>query len=241
MQFPTPLVPGKLIQRYKRFLADVLIEGVGTVTASCPNTGSMRGLTEPGSTVWLCENDSPTRKYRHSWELIENDLGAGPHLVGINSSRPNALVTEAITSGLIPELAGYGTLRREVRYGLASRIDILLSGLRGDPRPCYVEVKNVHLMRTAGCAEFPDSKTERGAKHLRELSAMVAEGNRAVMVYLVQRGDAETFDLARDIDPAYAEAFDTAAHVGVEMLCYRCRLTPAEIVVDRSIPIVGVG
>ncbi|MBA2127469.1 DNA/RNA nuclease SfsA [Hyphomicrobium methylovorum] len=239
MQFPTPLVPGKLIQRYKRFLADVMLEGGVTVTASCPNTGSMLGLTGPGSTVWLSENDSPTRKYRHAWELIENDLGAGPHLVGINSSRPNGLVTEAITDGVIPELAGYATLRREVRYGLASRIDILLTG--GDPRPCYVEVKNVHLMRTAGRAEFPDSKTERGAKHLRELSQMVAEGNRAVMMFLVQRGDAESFDIARDIDPAYAEAFAEAHRVGVEMLCYRCRLSPTEIVVDQAVPILGLG
>lgn len=236
MKFASALVTGKLIQRYKRFLADVLISGGVTVTASCPNTGSMLGLTTPGSTVWLSESDSPTRKYRHTWEMIGHDLGAGSQLVGINTGRPNALVTEAIEAGVIPELAGYASLRREVKYGENSRIDVLLSG-GADPRPCYVEVKNVHLMRKAGLAEFPDSKTERGAKHLRELSLMVAEGHRAVMVFLVQRADADTFDLASDIDPNYAAAYQAAAAAGVEMLCYRCRLSPAEIAVDRRIGI----
>lgn len=236
MKFDSPLIPGKLIQRYKRFLADVMIAGGVTVTASCPNTGSMMGLTTPGSTVWLSQNDSPTRKHRHTWEMIEDDLGQGPHLVGINTGRPNALVAEAIGMGSIPELAGYPSLRREVRYGENSRIDILLSG-GTDPRPCYVEIKNVHLMREAGLAEFPDCKTERGAKHLRELSAMVAEGHRAVMVFLVQRGDAERFKLASELDPAYAAAFQTAAAAGVEMLCYGCRLSPSEIVADRRLDI----
>lgn len=237
MKFETPLVPGKLIQRYKRFLADVLTAGGVTVTASCPNTGSMLGLTRPGSTVWLSESDSPTRKYRHTWEMIEDDLGSGPHLVGINTGKPNALVAEAIGLGSIPELGGYGALRREVKYGGEnSRIDLLLSGGR-DERPCYVEIKNVHLMRQAGLAEFPDCKTDRGAKHLRELSVMAAQSNRAVMVFLVQRGDAETFRLAGDLDPAYAAAFQAAAAAGVEMLCYRCKLSPTEIAVDRRIEI----
>jgi sugar fermentation stimulation protein A len=223
MNFANPLVPGKLIQRYKRFLADVLISGGVTVTASCPNTGSMLGLTTPGSTVWLSENDSPTRKYRH--------------LVGINTGRPNALVAEAIGSGTMPELAGYASLRREVKYGENSRIDLLLENAP-DPRPCYVEVKNVHLMREAGLGEFPDCKTERGAKHLRELSAMVAAGHRAVMIFLVQRGDAERFKLASDIDPMYAAAFQTALAAGVEMLCYRCRMSPTGISVESRIDIV---
>jgi sugar fermentation stimulation protein A len=236
MKFATPLIPGKLIQRYKRFLADVMISGGVTVTASCPNTGSMMGLTTPGSTVWLSESDSPSRKYRHTWEMIEHDLGTGPHLVGINTGRPNAIVAEAIAADAVPELAGYPTLRREVKYGENSRIDLLLAD-GSDPRPCYVEVKNVHLMRDPGIAEFPDSKTERGAKHLRELSAMVAQGHRAVMVFLVQRGDAECFKLASDIDPVYAAAFQTAAAAGVEMLCYRCRLTPTEIALERRLSI----
>jgi len=239
MKFAHPLVPGILIQRYKRFLADVTTAGGVTVTASCPNTGSMLGLTTPGSRVWLSESDSPTRKYRHTWEMIEADLGQGRHLVGINSGRPNALVTEAIQLGQIPELAGYASLRREVKYGVNSRIDVLLSGGKG-PRDCYVEVKNVHLMRNAGEAEFPDSKTERGAKHLRELASMVEEGHRAVMVFLVQRTDAETFSVAADIDPAYAAAFQTAAASGVEMLCYRCRLSPSEIAVEKRLEITDL-
>ncbi|CCB66011.1 DNA/RNA nuclease SfsA [Hyphomicrobium sp. MC1] len=239
MKFTHPLVPGILIQRYKRFLADVTTAGGVTVTASCPNTGSMLGLTKPGSKVWLSESDSPTRKYRHTWEMIEADLGTGPHLVGINTGRPNALVTEAIETGTIAELAGYPMLRREVKYGLNSRIDVLLSGGR-DNRDCYVEVKNVHLMRENGLAEFPDSKTERGAKHLRELANMVGEGHRAVMVFLVQRSDAESFKLARDIDPAYAAAFQAAAASGVEMLCYKCQLSPTEIAVEKRIEIADL-
>lgn len=239
MKFTHPLVPGILIQRYKRFLADVTTAGGVTVTASCPNTGSMLGLTKPGSKVWLSESDSPTRKYRHTWEMIEADLGTGPHLVGINTGRPNALVTEAIETGTIAELAGYPMLRREVKYGLNSRIDVLLSGGR-DNRDCYVEVKNVHLMRENGLAEFPDSKTERGAKHLRELANMVGEGHRAVMVFLVQRSDAENFKLARDIDPAYAAAFQAAAASGVEMLCYKCQLSPVEIAVEKRIEIADL-
>jgi sugar fermentation stimulation protein A len=239
MKFATPLIPGILIQRYKRFLADVTIAGGVTVTATCPNTGSMLGLTKPGSTVWLSESDAPTRKYRHTWEMIEADLGKGPQLVGINTVRPNRLVGEAIEAGSIPELAGYASLRREVKYGINSRIDLLLTG-GPDPRPCYVEIKNVHLMRAHGHAEFPDSKTERGAKHLRELAGMVAEGHRAVMMFLVQRGDAERFSLAADIDPAYAAAFQTAAASGVEMLSYRCRMSPFEIAVDKRIEITGL-
>ncbi|MFA5956067.1 DNA/RNA nuclease SfsA [Hyphomicrobium sp.] len=239
MKFAHSLIPGILIQRYKRFLADVTTAGGVTVTASCPNTGSMLGLTMPGSKVWLSESDSPTRKYRHTWEMIEADLGTGPHLVGINSGRPNALVTEAIEGGTIEELSGYSTLRREVKYGLNSRIDVLLSGGR-DKRDCYVEVKNVHLMRESGVAEFPDSKTERGAKHLRELANMVGEGHRAVMVFLVQRSDAESFRLAGDIDPAYAAAFAKSAAAGVEMLCYKCQLSPTEITVANRIEIADL-
>jgi sugar fermentation stimulation protein A len=239
MKFAPPLIPGILIQRYKRFLADVTTASGATLTATCPNTGSMLGLTKPGSTVWLSESDVPTRKYRHTWEMIETDLGMGSQLVGINTMRPNPLVREAIEAGCIPELAGYTVLRREVKYGINSRIDILLSGAP-DPRPCYVEVKNVHLMRTHGYAEFPDCKSERGAKHLCELATMVAEGSRAVMVFLVQRGDAKRFGLAADIDPAYAAAFQTAAASGVEMLCYRCQMSPYEIAVDRRLEITGI-
>lgn len=239
MRFSHPLVGGRLVQRYKRFLADVVLDSGETVTASCANTGAMLGLTSPGARVWLSESDSPTRKYRHTWEMIETDAGSGPTLVGINTSLPNRIVEAAIRQDAIPDLAGYANVRREVRYGASSRIDLLLEDTQGTKArpPCYVEIKNVHLMRDAGLAEFPDSVTERGAKHLDELAAMVAQGCRAVMVYLVQRADAERFTLARDIDRTYCAAFDAARARGVEAIAWRCRLTPEEIILDRAIPI----
>jgi sugar fermentation stimulation protein A len=236
MRFPTPLLRGHLVKRYKRFLADVVLDTGATVTATCPNTGSMRGLTDPGSIVWLSVSDSATRKYPHTWEMVESTLSGRPVLVGINTARPNAIVSEAIPLGSIAELTGYPGLRREVRYGVNSRIDILLEcAERGT---CYVEIKNVHLMRTAGLAEFPDSVTERGAKHLRELADMVAAGHRAAMIFLVQRGDASEFQLAADIDPGYAAAFTQAVAAGVEMLAYRCALTVDGITVDQRLPII---
>lgn len=237
MHFPTPLIRGRLVKRYKRFLADVLLDSGDTITATCPNTGSMKGLTDPGSVVWLSVSDSPTRKYAHTWEMIESTLSGAPVLVGINTARPNAIVSEAVAAGAVAELTGYPDMRREVRYGLNSRIDILLEcPKRG---MCYVEIKNVHLMREAGLAEFPDSVTERGAKHLGELAGMVADGHRAVMIFLVQRADASSFRLAADIDPTYAQAYAVAAAGGVEMLAYRCVLTPQAIMVDARLPIVG--
>jgi sugar fermentation stimulation protein A len=235
MQFASPLLRGTLIQRYKRFLADVRLDDGTLVTATCPNTGSMMGLKNSGQVVWLSTSDSPTRKYKHIWELAEHDLGKGPALVGVNTSHPNAIVAEAIAAGKIKPLAGYATLERERKYGKNSRIDILLS----DPaKPlAYVEIKNVHMSRKAGLAEFPDSVTERGAKHLGELADMVAEGHRAVMIFLIQRADVTTLTLARDVDPAYGAAFDKAAAGGVEMLALRCKPTTAGINVDKLVPI----
>lgn len=235
MKFPTPLVRGRLVQRYKRFLADVRLDSGESVTATCPNTGSMMGLAVPGAMVWLSVSASPTRKYAHTWELVEADLGRGPVLVGINTHHPNRLVSEAIGDGLIPEVAGYAGLRREVKYGLSSRIDILLEDEKKGL--AYVEIKNVHLSRTHGLAEFPDSVTERGVKHLNELSAMVAAGHRAIMLYLIQRADAERFALAPDIDPRYAEAFAAARLAGVEAIAYACRVTPEAITVARPVPV----
>lgn len=236
MQFPSPLQRGRLVQRYKRFLADVVLDSGATVTASCPNTGSMLGLTAPGARVWLSRSDSPTRKYPHTWEMVETDLGAGPSLVGINTGHPNRLVTEAIATRRVKALAGYATLRREVKYGEGSRIDILLEDERKGR--CYVEVKNVHMMRQAGFAEFPDCVTERGAKHLRELAAMAGEGHRAVMLFLIQRTDAKHFSIAADLDPGYAEAFRVATNAGVETLAFCCRMSEEEIALDRAVPIV---
>ena len=236
MKFPSPLVRGRLVKRYKRFLADIALDDGTLVTASCPNTGSMMGLATPGAVVWLSVSASPTRKYPHTWEMVEADLGRGPELVGINTGHPNRLVTEAVAAGEIPEIAGYAALRREVRYGLASRIDLLLEdAAKGS---AYVEIKNVHLSRELGLAEFPDSVTERGVKHLVELSAMVAAGHRAIMLYLIQRADAERFTLAADVDPDYAAAYRTARAAGVEAIAYACRLTPEEIAISKPVPIV---
>lgn len=237
MRFASPLIRGRLEKRYKRFLADVTLDDGVTITASCPNTGSMKGLTTPGARVWLSTSDSKTRKYAHTWEMVEADLGAGPVMVGINTGHPNKIVAEAIEARQIKELKGYESMRREVKYGQNSRIDILLEDEKKGR--AYVEVKNVHLSREEGLAEFPDSVTARGAKHLVELSDMVREGHRAMMVFLIQRSDAETFDLASDIDPTYAEAYKAARAAGVEALAIRCKLTEQEILVDRAIPIVG--
>ncbi len=233
MRFPSPLMRGRLLQRYKRFLADVTLDSGETITASCPNTGSMLGLVAPGSVVWLSRSNSPTRKYVHTWEMVEADLGEGPALVGINTGHPNKLVAEAIIGGRIKTLAGYETLRREVKYGQASRIDILLEDAKKGR--CYVEVKNVHLMREAGLAEFPDCVTARGAKHLRELAQMAAEGHRAVMLFLVQRTDAKRFKLAPDLDPGYSEAFGAAVAAGVEAMAFGCRMSPEAIALDKPI------
>ncbi len=236
MRFPSPLLRGRLVQRYKRFLADVLLDSGEPITAACPNTGAMLCLTAPGSVVWLSRSEVATRKYPHTWELVETDLGSGPTLVGINPQHPNRLVAEAITAGGIEELGGYQSLRREVKYGEASRIDLLLEDA-GRGR-CYVEVKNVHLMRAAGRAEFPDCVTTRGARHLRELAAMVAQGHRAVMVYLIQRADADSFSISGDLDAGYAEAFTAARAAGVEALAVRCHMSTEAIAVDKAVRIV---
>jgi len=236
MRYPTPLIPATLIKRYKRFLADVVLPSGETVTAHCANPGSMIGLMPPGARVWLSRSDNPNRKLSHSWELVEVDLGGGAELVGINTSLPNALAAETIAAGRIAELSGYASVRREVKYGKNSRVDFLLEDAKRPP--CYVEVKNVHLMRTPGLAEFPDAVTKRGAKHLVELADMVALGARAVMLFLVQIGSAQRFKLARDIDPAYGAAYDAARARGVEAMAWRCRLSHDGIEVAEAISII---
>ncbi len=235
MRFPAPLSPATLVRRYKRFLADVVLPSGETVTVHCANPGAMTGLNGPGARIWLSKSANAGRKLPHSWELIEVDLGAGMELVGINTLHPNALAAEAIAAGAMPELAGYAAIRREVRYGANSRVDFLLEApLRV---PCYVEVKNVHLMRERALAEFPDAVTKRGAKHLAELAAMVAAGSRAVMLFLIQIGSARRFRLARDIDPAYGRAFDAAQEAGVEAVAYRCAIFRDGIDVAERVPI----
>ena len=230
MRFPNPLVKGTLIKRYKRFLTDVELESGDMVTAHCANPGSMLGLTDLGLEVWLSPAANPERKLRYTWEMVHD----GRALVGINTAHPNGLVAEAIEAGIITELQGYGSRRREVKYGRNSRIDILLEG---DGPACYVEVKNVHLSRVPGTAEFPDSVTARGAKHLVEMTDMVAQGHRAIMVYLIQRDDCDHLSIAADIDPNYDEGLTRALESGVEAVAYSCKLTPQAITVENAVPL----
>jgi len=237
MRFPTPLIPAKLIKRYKRFLADVVLPDGNEITAHVANPGSMLGLVEPGARVWLSKSDSPSRKLPYSWELVEVDFGSGSELVGVNTSHPNKLVAEALERRKIAGLDGYPRIRREVRYGKASRVDFVLER---DGRPsCFLEVKNVHMMRRPRRAEFPDAVTERGAKHLDELAREAKGGARSVLLFLVQIGSAESVALARDIDPAYGEAFDRARAAGVEAIALRCRISVDGIEVAGPVPVLG--
>jgi sugar fermentation stimulation protein A len=231
MHFPLLLQRGTLVARYKRFFADVLLDGGQAITAHCANPGAMLGLKEPGLPVWVSPSASTTRKLAWNLELVELPSG----LVGVNTAHPNRIVAEAIANGAIPELAAYSACRAEVKYGERSRIDFLLT-CNGLP-DLYLEVKNVHFSRTLGLAEFPDSPTDRGARHLAELSAMVAAGHRAVMLYLVQRSDCEHFTFSADLDPKYAAGFALAKTAGVEALCYDCEVTTQAIALRRALPI----
>jgi len=241
MRFAADLVPATLKRRYKRFLADVELADGSLITVHVANPGAMLGLQTPGARVWLLKSPSATRKLPYSWELIEADFGAGCELVGVNTMHPNAIVAEALAEQTIPELSGYADFRREVKYGdgrfgKASRVDFLLED--PDRPPCYLEVKNVHMMRQPGLAEFPDAVTARGARHLDELAAMTGSGARAVMLFVIQIGSARGFSLARDIDPAYGQAFDRARVAGVEALAYRCRLSQDGAWLTASVPIL---
>ncbi|HWP24884.1 MAG TPA: DNA/RNA nuclease SfsA [Xanthobacteraceae bacterium] len=235
MRFPSPLIPATLIKRYKRFLADVRLESGEEITAHVANPGAMTGLAEPGVRVWLSKSSNAGRKLAYSWELVEVDLGAGREFVGVNTAHPNALVAAALAAGAIPLLTGYETIRREVKFGANSRVDFLLQAPARPP--CYLEVKNVHLMRRPGLAEFPDAVTARGTKHLEELVQAVRGGARAVMLFLIQIGSAERFALARDIDPRYGAAFDRARDAGVEAIALRCRLDCHGIEIAAPVPV----
>jgi len=234
MRFAAPLIPATLVKRYKRFLADVTMPDGSAITVHVANPGAMTGLATPGARVWLSKSDKAGRKLPHSWELVEADFGRGLELVGVNTAHPNPLVGAALAAGAIPELSGYDTIRREVKYGKNSRVDFLLES--ASRPPCYVEIKNVHLMRQTGLAEFPDAKTERGAKHLDELGDMVAQGHRAVMLYLIQIGSAKRFALARDVDPKYGAAFDRARSRGVEAMAWKCMITMDGIEIAEPAP-----
>jgi sugar fermentation stimulation protein A len=231
MHFPDPLMEARLIRRYKRFLADIEWPDGTTDTVHCPNPGAMLGLDAPGSRVFVSRSANVKRKYPLTLEIVEAD----GTLVGINTILPNRLAEEVITNGAIAELAGYDTLRREVRYGRNSRIDILLE--HPDRPICYVEVKNVHLRRQPGLMEFPDCVTARGAKHLQELGDQAEAGHRALMLFIIQRADGTSFDLARDIDPNYAAAFARARQRGVEVFAYSCTVSASNILVTMPVSI----
>ncbi|WP_417524620.1 DNA/RNA nuclease SfsA [Marinovum sp.] len=231
MRFQTPLVPATLLRRYKRFLADCRLDDGREVVAHCANPGSMLGLAEPGFRVWLEPNDDPKKKLDYGLRLVSPAEGV---LVGVDTSVPNRALRAALEAGAVPGLEGYAAVRPEVKYGTNSRIDFLL--IAPGRRDCYVEVKSVTLSRAPGLAEFPDSVTARGTKHLAELSAMAAEGHRAVMLYLIQRNDCTTMRLAADIDPAYAAGFAAARAAGVEVMVLGCALTPEAILPGGALP-----
>jgi sugar fermentation stimulation protein A len=236
MRFDSALIPATLVRRYKRFLADVVLDTGDVTTVHVANPGAMTGLDRPLSRIWLSDSGNPLRKYRCTWEMVETDLGSGPELVGVNTGQPHQLVAEAIASGLIPELRNYPSIRREVKYGEKSRIDFLLDG--PEREACYLEIKNVHLMRQPRLAEFPDCVTERGAKHMRELAQVRASGARAMLLFVIQIPSADRFAVARDIDPAYGAAFDRARAAGVETLAWRCNVSLGGIEMAAPIPIV---
>lgn len=224
------LVEGRLVKRYKRFLADVELPDGSVVTVHCPNSGSMKGCNLPGSRVWLSTNPNLKRTLPQTWELVESD----GYLAGINTCLPNRLTREGIENGTVAELQGYETIRPEVRYGEASRIDLLLEGATGC---CYVEVKNVTLVEE-GRALFPDAVTTRGQKHLQELMRVVDQGDRGVIFFTVQRGDGYAVSPADAIDPEYGRLLRQAIAHGVEAIAYRAEVTPEEVRLTERLPVV---
>ncbi len=235
MKFPTPLLSGTLIKRYKRFLADIRLETGEEITAHCANSGSMLGLKDEGSPVYITKvPEEAKRELRYDWQFIE-DVHNGNKWVGINTSWPNNLVEEALLKKHIPELIAYTNFKREVKYGLQnSRIDFYLSGV--SLPPCYLEIKNVTL-KVGNAAQFPDAVTARGEKHLEELTHMVNEGFRAMVLYVVQRQDCTRFEVASHIDPAYAATAQKAKEKGVEFLCYSCDINRKGITLDKPLPL----
>lgn len=232
MQFPG-LISGVLVKRYKRFLADVVLDDGREVTAHCPNTGSMKNCAEPGSRVWLLDSQNPKRKYPLGWELVEIEQ---EYLACINTGRANGLMREAIERGVITELQGYGSIRQEVKYGENSRIDLLLS--EGEQADAWVEIKNVTLLEEDNWGSFPDAVTARGAKHLNELMAMVAKGERAVMLFCVAHTGIKQIRPADQIDPKYGRLLREAAVAGVEILAYGAEISPESISIQQRLPVI---
>ncbi len=233
MRFMPALVPGRLVRRYKRFFADVVLDSGEAITALCPNTGSMLGCMDAGSRVWVNHTPGPTRKLHYTWQLVEV---AGGALAGINTHLPNRLVRDALDAQSIPELCGYAEILSEVRYGSrGSRVDFRLEA-PGRP-PCFLEVKNVTAAAQDGVAVFPDAVSTRAAKHLEELIDMAREGARAVLLYCVQRTDVCEVRPADGIDPTYGRGLRAAMALGVEVLAYRADLDPEAIVLRHRIEV----
>jgi sugar fermentation stimulation protein A len=230
MLLPQPLARGVIVQRYKRFFVDMVLDDGREITAHCPNPGAMLGLKDPGLAAWVSWSGDPKRKLAWTLQLVEADGG----LVGVNTMNPNRLVAEALAADAIPELAGYTTIRPEVKYSEASRVDFLLT--HPDRPACWLEVKNCHYRRDGTLAEFPDCVAARSAKHLKDLAAEVAKGARAVQLFVIQRTDCDSFAACGDLDPVYARGLRDAAEAGVEVLCYRCDISPNEIRISRRIP-----
>ncbi len=230
MLLPQPMARGVLTARYKRFFADVTLEDGRAITAHCPNPGAMLGLNTPGLAAWVSPAVGAKRKLAWTLELIEGDGG----LVGVNTLHPNRLTAEALAAGAIVELAGYAVHRREVRMGEASRVDFRLEA--PGRAPCWLEVKNCHLRRAGVLAEFPDCVAARSLRHLRELEARVAEGDRAAVLFVVQRMDCDAFAACHDLDPAFAAGLEHAAAAGVEVLAYGCEISTGAIRIGRAMP-----
>ncbi|MGL5784171.1 MAG: DNA/RNA nuclease SfsA [Alphaproteobacteria bacterium] len=235
--FSPPLLKGTLVKRYKRFLADVLLETGELVCAHCPNTGAMLGLTDPGTPVWLSQSDRPTRKLKYTWELVE-DPQAG--FIGVNTGNPNALVKKLLEQGGIPEFSAYPHVKAEVYAEPGSRLDFFLQGSEKTDASnlgCYIEVKNVHF-KQATQALFPDSPTQRGAKHMEVLERLVERGFGAFVLYIIQRQDCSSFSLAAEFDPLYAKAASQAFEKGVQPLAYSCEISPLGIGLDARLPVL---
>jgi sugar fermentation stimulation protein A len=231
MQATPPFLPGHLVQRYKRFLATIMLTTGEEILAHCPNSGAMLGATTPGSPVWVSREAGKNRKLGYTWQLVK----IGDSFVGVNTQWPNNLFAEALQEKQLTAFLAYTQWRREVAYGPKTRFDFLL---QADSLPdCYVEIKNVHLKRTEH-AEFPDCVTLRGAKHLRELAELAQQGFRCVMVYIIQRQDCEAFSFAADLDPTYAAMALAAKQAGVEFMAFRCHVSPQALFIDQEIPVV---
>jgi sugar fermentation stimulation protein A len=237
MRFGSKLVSATLARRYKRFLADVVFDTGEMATVHVANPGAMTGVDRPFSRVWLSDSGNQLRKFPLTWEFVEADLGSGLELIGVNTTQTNLLVADALAAGQIAELRQYRSVRRQVKYGESARIDFLLE----DPAqpPCYVEVNTVHFMRRPRLAEFPDAVTDRGAAHLDELAALRRTGARTLLLFVVQIGSADRLAIARDIDPAYAEAFARGRAGGLEALAWRCHMSAEAIEMAAPIPVDG--